>query len=154
MLEKSTIMQYILDFSKYHKSIVLKIDYKDASFLYTGDIEKEAELDMVFKFQKKGNPILKSKFIKIPHHGSKYSNTPKFLKAVSPQVAIISGRKTSWYQMPSKEVLDRLSFLKIKIHRTDIDGCIKILSDGSSDNITAWNETKDNWLISNHIIRW
>jgi len=62
--------------------------------------------------------------LKIPHHGSKTGLSTKFLHLANPKVAVISVGKNNSYGHPSKEVLDQLKALKIKIMRTDINGDI------------------------------
>jgi len=69
--------------------------------------------------------------LKIGHHGSDSSTTESFLKAISPSLAIISAGKDNPYGHPHKNTLKLLSKYKIKYLRTDIDGTIKIVSDGN-----------------------
>ncbi|MGA1868266.1 MAG: DNA internalization-related competence protein ComEC/Rec2 [bacterium] len=133
-------------------SVVLRLHMNHMTFLYTGDIEKEAEKELVSKYKYNGS--LSSTCIKIPHHGSRYSSTREFLQTVSPQIAIISTRKTSWYQMPSHETLERLSHLNIATYRTDMDGCIRIITDGKNYRVSTWNTSRNNLLFANYLWRW
>lgn len=73
-----------------NNSIVSKFVCKDIKVLFTGDIEKEAEEEILKKYNSK---ILKSDILKIAHHGSKTSTTDEFLNAVSPKIALIGVRK-------------------------------------------------------------
>jgi competence protein ComEC len=100
-------------------SVVLKIEGKNKSFLFTGDIEEEAEEDIVHLGR-----WLKSDVIKVPHHGSKASAYEAFFKAVSSEVAIISVGRDNPFGHPHKEILDALH--EAEIFRTDLDGAIKI----------------------------
>ncbi|MEW6417594.1 MAG: ComEC/Rec2 family competence protein [Nitrospirota bacterium] len=100
-------------------SLVLKIKGNKKSFLFAGDIEEEAEENISHL----GN-WLKSDILKVPHHGSKKSAYEPFLKAVSPDFAIISAGRENPFGHPHKEMLDALQ--EAKILRTDIDGAIKI----------------------------
>ncbi|MDP2755569.1 MAG: ComEC/Rec2 family competence protein [Nitrospirota bacterium] len=100
-------------------SLVLKIKGNNKSFLFTGDIEEEAEENISHL----GN-WLKSDILKVPHHGSKKSAYEPFLKMVSPGVAVISAGRGNSFGHPHKETLDALH--GAKIFRTDIDGAIKI----------------------------
>ncbi len=107
--------------NKNDASIVAKFIVGKNSVLLTGDITSKSEGKLV-----ENNFNLQSDFLKIAHHGSKYSTSENFLKEVSPETAIISVGKNSW-GMPTKEVLEKLDRKKIKVYRTDIDGDVKII---------------------------
>jgi len=92
--------------------------------LFTGDIEKETERVLTTKVRK----TLKSKILKVPHHGSKTSSTEDFLKMVSPEIAVISLSETNRFGFPHAEVLKRYKDLGIKVLRTSRRGGIKISS--------------------------
>jgi len=100
-------------------SLVLKIEGKNKSFLFTGDIDEEAEKDIL-----QLGRWLKSDVIKVPHHGGKTSAYKPFFDAVSPDVAIISVGRDNRFGHPHKEMLTILR--GVKIYRTDSDGAIKI----------------------------
>jgi competence protein ComEC len=100
-------------------SLVLKIEGKNESFLFTGDIEREAEEDVLHLGR-----WLKSSVIKVPHHGSRTSAYKPFFDMVSPEVAVISVGREKFYGHPHQEMLDTLN--GSKIFRTDLDGAIKI----------------------------
>ncbi len=103
-------------------SAVLKITYGNTGFLFMGDAEKEIENKL------KSN--LKSDVIKVGHHGSDTSTGEKFLKKVSPEVAVISVGEENDYGHPHDKVVERLKKHNIKIFRTDYDGTVVIGSDG------------------------
>jgi competence protein ComEC len=100
-------------------SLVIKIKGGERSFLFTGDVEEEAEEDLLFL-----SKWLKSDVIKVPHHGGKTSAYRPFLELVSPKVAAISLGSDNSFGHPHKETLDALQ--GVSIFRTDIDGAIKI----------------------------
>src|SRR4030042_1463931 len=100
-------------------SLVMKIQGRNDSFLFTGDVEEEAEEDLL-SLEK----WLKSNVIKVPHHGGKTSAYKPFLELVSPEVAVISSGRDNPFGHPHKETLDALQ--GVSIFRTDIDGAIKI----------------------------
>jgi len=112
-------------------SIISKLVFGENSFLFTGDIYKEGERDLI----KKGVDI-DSDILKLGHHGSKTSNSEEFIKAVSPQIAVILVGKGNPYGHPQKEVLDILTNCGIKILRTDDQGDIKIISDGKNYEVS------------------
>jgi competence protein ComEC len=106
-------------------SIVLKVIYKNNTFLLTGDIEKDIEERLILS----GTP-LKSNVLKIPHHGSKNSNSFAFIRSVKPDIAILSGGP-GIKGLPSEEALQRYKEFSIPLLRTDKNGFIQICSDGN-----------------------
>lgn len=107
-------------------STVLKLTYGLVSFLFTSDIEKEAEEYLVKRYGDK----LRSTILKVPHHGSRTSSTNHFLNAISPEVAVISVGALNRYRHPAKRVIERYKKNNIKILRTDLNGAITITTDG------------------------
>lgn len=114
-----------------NRSIVLKAQYGNTSFLLTGDAELEAELDMA-----RNCPGLESNVLKVGHHGAATSTSEQFLAAVNPEIAIISVGRNS-FGHPSKQTLDRLQRHGVRIYRTDKSGGITIRSDGESLRIST-----------------
>jgi competence protein ComEC len=106
--------------SSNNQSIVLWAEIHHTSFLFTGDIEKEAEQDVLAKYQS-----LQADILKVAHHGSKTSSTDRFIEKVSPKISIISVGKNNIYGHPNREVLERLEQKNIKIYRTDLNGDVK-----------------------------
>ena len=106
-------------------SIVLKLTYQNNKFLFMGDATSKVEKKLL-------NEDIKSDVLKIGHHGSEYSTTKNFLDKVNPQYAIIEVGKNNTYKHPKETTLDKLNKKNIKIYRTDIDGTIKVTSDGNN----------------------
>ncbi|MDD3032684.1 MAG: hypothetical protein PHF88_01820, partial [Candidatus Pacebacteria bacterium] len=98
-------------------SLVLKLIYNDSKFLFTGDLTSNLEDDLVRSFD------LESDILKVGHHGSKYSTSEVFLKAVSPNCAVISVGQNN-YGHPDEGVLKLLDNNGVRILRTDLDGDI------------------------------
>lgn len=94
-----------------NNSIVCKLCYNNFSVLFTGDIEKEAEMKILERY-KKCTETLKSTILKIPHHGSKTSSTKSFLMLVNPKDALIGVGKNNKFGHPNAEVLERLKYLR------------------------------------------
>ena len=109
-------------------SVVLKMTYKDNSFLFTGDAQSVSEKDIV----NTGFDI-SADVLKVGHHGSKTSTSDAFLNRVNPEYAVISVADDN-YKLPKKVILDRLKKKNIKIFRTDLDGNIILASDGKKIN--------------------
>ena len=106
-------------------SIVLRVDYADTSFLFTGDAEYMSEYMMIDSGWE-----LKSDVLKVGHHGSDTSSTQEFIDAVLPDYAVISCGKNNPYGHPAEEVLERLK--ECTVLRTDELGTIIMLSDGEN----------------------
>ena len=104
-------------------SAVLKLTYKNVSYLFMGDSEEEVEENI--------SDDVKADVIKIAHHGSNSSSSLEFLKKVSPTYAVISVGEDNSYNHPHKEVLDRLEEIGSIVYRTDLDGNIIISTDGN-----------------------
>ena len=108
-------------------AICCKLNYKNFSCLFTGDIEKKAEEEILKKYKNQG--VLKSNILKVGHHGSKTSSTEEFLSLVKPQISLIGVGKNNNFGHPNEEVLERLINCGSKIYRTDEDGEISITVD-------------------------
>ena len=87
-----------------NNSVVIKLEYNNFSCLFTGDIERVRENQLV----KISSSNLESDIIKIPHHGSSTSSTQAFIKKVNPKVAIISCGQNNRYGHPNIKTLERL----------------------------------------------
>ncbi len=108
-------------------SIVLQVQYKDKSFIFMGDAEHEAELDIISKYPA---TLLRSHFIKMGHHGSNTSTSEELLTLLRPDIAVISSGKNNSYGHPHKETLQRIKEHKINLYRTDQQGTLHFYSDG------------------------
>jgi competence protein ComEC len=100
-------------------SLVFRMESGGRSFLFTGDVEKEAEEDILHI-----GKWLKSDVLKTPHHGGKTSADEAFFRAVSPEAAVISAGRDNSFGHPHQETLDALE--GVGIYRTDVDGAINI----------------------------
>ena len=108
-------------------SLVLAVDYGQITILFTGDMEREAELDLV-----ESGADLSAAVLKVGHHGSSSSTSYPFLREVMPQYAIISVGEGNSYGHPNEESISRLSDAGTTIYRTDHNGTIIAYSDGTS----------------------
>lgn len=106
-------------------SVVIRLTYKNTSFLFMGDASSISERDMLSKYKD-----LSADVIKIGHHGSKTASSTDFLKAVHPSIAVISVGRDNSYGLPSNEVVRRVKDSGAKLFRTDYDGTVVIESDG------------------------
>lgn len=108
-------------------SIVNRLVYKNRSFLFTGDAEKEVEEELLSK-----DFDLKADVLKAGHHGSSSSSAEEFLKAVNPQFAVIQCGRDNDFGHPHLRVIRNLEDLGIGIKRNDLQGTITVLTDGNN----------------------
>lgn len=108
-------------------SLVLRVDFGETSFLFTGDMEQDAEADLV-----SSGAYLEADVLKVGHHGSSTSTSQDFLEAVHPQYGVISCGEGNSYGHPHQETLSRLEQADVQLYRTDQCGTVRITSDGTS----------------------
>ena len=106
-------------------SIILKVTYGDTSFLFTGDAEYDAEHNVL-----DSGADLSATVLKAGHHGSDTSTCYPFLRAVSPQYAVISVGAGNSYGHPADGTLSKLRDAGVEVFRTDLQGDIFCTSDG------------------------
>lgn len=107
-------------------SVVIKLEWGDTSFLFTGDAEKTSEAEMLKKFP---SETFRADVLKMGHHGSTTSSSKAFLDAVRPSTAVICVGKGNDYGHPHKETLENLKARNITVLRTDEEGTIILCSD-------------------------
>ena len=120
-------------------SIVLRVDYGETSFLFTGDMETEAENDMLDYWG--GRMDWKADVLKVGHHGSDTSSGYRFLNDVSPAYGVISVGKDNKYGHPQEAALSRLAQADVTVLRTDSLGTIQAVSDGKEVTFTWENQS-------------
>ena len=109
------------------KSGIIKIQYGNTSFLFVGDAGFLLENELVHHY--KG--FLKSDVLKVGHHGSKHSSSAEFINLVKPTYSLISVGEFNTFKHPSKDVIAILRKCNSKIMRTDLMGCVTLVSDGT-----------------------
>jgi competence protein ComEC len=114
-------------------SVVLKITFGKVSFLIPGDISAEVEKQLI-----KSKIDLRSDVLVVPHHGSGYSSSAEFIKAVACRYAIVSAGKENVFHHPHPSILQRYNDAGVNIFRTDRDGAITITTDGNNLHITTF----------------
>lgn len=126
-----------------NESIVGKLTFGDFSMLFTGDIEKEIEdelLDCAYS-------DLQASILKAAHHGSKSSNSADFIHAVNPNFIFISAGKSNRYGHPHKAPLAtfRQNFIPTEnILCTAFNGFVRVESDGK--NLLVFPEIFSDWV--------
>lgn len=119
-------------------SIVIRLDYDDASFLFTGDAEKANEADILARAENIDCDVLK-----VGHHGSYTSSSSEFLSAVSPAISVISCGEDNEYGHPHEVTMQALDEANTAIFRTDLSGTIRINTDGKEYDVTTFMTNTD-----------
>jgi competence protein ComEC len=107
------------------RSLVLRLTDGGVSFLLPGDIGAAAERALA----ESGRDI-RSRVLKAPHHGSAASSSEEFLRAVGPEIVIISAGRGNSYGFPAAETLGRYERAGARIFRTDRNGAVEVSTDG------------------------
>jgi len=110
-----------------NSSLVLSFARHGRTFLLAGDIERTAELELL----EDGVP-LRADVLKVAHHGSRTSGSPRFLDAVGPKIALISCGWNNPFGHPAPETLEELEGRGATVFRTDEDGSIRIRLHGAA----------------------
>ncbi len=107
-------------------SLTLRVHEGATAVLLTGDIEARAEERLLLAPDR-----LPAAVLKVPHHGSRTSSTPRFVDAVAPRLAVISVGADNRYRLPSPEVEARYRARGTCVLRTDRCGAIAVTADGA-----------------------
>ena len=124
-------------------SIVLRLELGQAAVLLPGDVEQEAEEQLVLT----AGQWLRADLLKVPHHGSGTSSSRAFLDAVSPRLGIISCGVHNSFGIPPPRILRRYQHHGIPLARVDLRGAI---------GVHLWPDGKIRWraLMSPETWRW
>lgn len=113
-------------------NITMILQYKSFRALLTGDMEAPLERQLLLN----GGDV-SADVLKVGHHGSKTSSSEVFLSAVHPKFGFIEVGGGNQYGLPALAILSCLENFGIKYYRTDVDGSIKVLSDGENYKIES-----------------
>lgn len=121
-----TVLSPVKDYDDLNNySVAVKISHGENTFLFTGDIEKQAETDILSSGSDVSATVLKA-----AHHGSGSSSCKEFIDAVNPKYVVIEVGKGNDYGHPHKETLNRIKNRGLKLFRTDVNGNIVFTSTG------------------------
>ena len=111
-------------------SIILKLEYGNVSFLFTGDVEKNSEMFLARKY----NSLLSSDVVKVPHHGSKTSSSRTFVQHIqevgSSPFAVISSGANNRFGHPDPEVVIRWKEYGFTVKQTADSGAVWMRTEG------------------------
>ncbi|MET3681925.1 competence ComEA-like helix-hairpin-helix protein [Alkalibacillus flavidus] len=117
-------------------SVALHVSYDEASFLFTGDAEAEAEQDML-----NHSDIANTDVYKVGHHGSNSSSSESFIDTIEPEYAIFSYGADNSYGHPHDEVVNRLEASNTTLYSTAAQDDIVIETNGQTYdvNVEPWD---------------
>lgn len=124
-------------------SLVLLITYGKTKFLFTGDIEDNAQKRIYEQYQDKEgiDKGYKIDLIKVPHHGAYTGTLHAFFRTFKPDYVVISVGQGNRYDHPDRDTMDLFSNpksdLQPKVYRTDQNGNITVESDGKTISVTS-----------------
>lgn len=121
------------------ESVSALFTYGEVSFLFTGDADRNAEMQMV-----NSGMNIDADILQLGHHGSNTSSAPAFIEAVSPEIAIYSAGTDNQYGHPHAEVVSHIQNTGIALYGTDVHGTIVVTTDGNTYNV----QTKEDGTIS------
>ncbi len=105
-----------------NNSLTISAEINELNFLFTGDIEKEVEREII-----RSNIPLDIDILKVAHHGSDTSSTKEFIEYINPTYGIISVKNNNRYGIPSSSVLDTFKHNGVYLYRTDLNGTIEYI---------------------------
>lgn len=123
-----TVLSPVKDYNDLNNySVAVRVTHGENTFLFTGDIEKKAEADIM-----SSGVDVSATVLKVAHHGSSGSSSEAFINAVDPEYAVIGVGAGNDYGHPHKETLKWIEERDLKLYRTDLNGSVIFTSTGSS----------------------
>ena len=119
-------------------SIILRVQYGESVFLFTGDMEVTAENDMLDYWD--DDSLFRADVLKVGHHGSNTSSGYRFLYEVDPDYGVISVGTDNSYGHPHDEPVSRMKDAGVTMLRTDELGHILATTDGRDITFTWGNQ--------------
>lgn len=120
------------------RSLVVYVRYGNDGLLLTGDLDATGVHHLLDN--PPSGPIT---LLKLPHHGSRYSDTPALTKAFRPTLAFVSAGYDNFFGLPHPLIVDHLAAESILLYRTDRDGSLQFRTDGH-----GWQSRPyENWLF-------
>lgn len=119
-----------------NRSLVFKLVYGDTSVLFSGDAEKEQELELAERY----GDFLKSDLYKVGHHGSNTSSSDPFLKFVEPEVSVASLAFRNRFDHPGSRAISSIHQYSQKQYYTSLTGAVVFESDGNSFRRIDWKK--------------
>lgn len=120
---------------KNDNSLVLLSQFGNKNWLFTGDISKQVEEEIVRTF-----PNIQVDMLKVAHHGSNTSTAERMIEVLKPDAALVPVGRNNRYGHPAKEVIELLEQSGIEVFRTDEDGAVQYKYKNGKSVISRFNE--------------
>lgn len=117
------------------EAMVIQLAYGEFRALFTGDIGEKTEKELLSL-----GCLTDIDFLKVGHHGSRYSSSSLFLEEILPEIGVISCSSTNTYGHPSSEAVDRLEKSGCRLEYTMKNGAIIYWTDGKKQMVKKWIE--------------
>lgn len=106
-----------------NSSVAVRVEYENTRILLTGDLEVEAEAELVAH-----GVDIEADIFKAGHHGSRSSSTLGFLERVSPEIVVIQSGEGNSYEHPHGESLENFEKVGVKrVYRNDLEGRVELV---------------------------
>ncbi|MFO7983685.1 MAG: DNA internalization-related competence protein ComEC/Rec2 [Desulfuromonadales bacterium] len=115
------------------QSIVIYHRYGSQGTLLTGDIEAAGVRHFVDQA-----PVLGVTHMKLPHHGSRYSQSELLLDTFRPEIVTVSAGYENPYHLPAKQMIEEVERRDIPVYRTDLDGTVMIDLEPDVSHVKHW----------------
>lgn len=128
-----------------NRSCVLRVANANHRLLLTADIERPAENILLKQYETTGE--LQADVLLVPHHGSKTSSSLAFLRAVAPQLGVITSGYRNRFHHPHPDVLTRYTAQQIQVVNTVDTGALTLFfpADATAFTQSAWRVDKPHW---------
>jgi len=123
-------------------SVVLRLEYGKARFLFASDIDKRDEMILAQKPDE-----LRSAVVKIPRHGSATASTKEFIAAVQPRLAILSAAPRRRSEARRQEVTERYREVGAEVLHTYEDGAVILETDGKTIRYSGFKSGKQGEIV-------
>ncbi len=122
--------------------VVVRLEYGKASFLFTSDVDKRDELQLI-----QSSSAMSSTVVKIPRHGSATASSQEFIAAVKPKLAILSAGARSRAAAKRDEIVERYLAAGAAVLKTYEDGAIILETDGETIRYNGFKSGKAGKLV-------
>ncbi len=129
--------------SENDRSLVLRVQAPGGTVLFTGDVERLAESELVADFRS----VLPAELVKVPHHGSRTSSTTPMLNAVGRSIlrhrfAIVSVGKRNRYGLPDEEVISAWNSRGYEVVSTAVNGAVWFKMGRHGTRMHRWSKRR------------
>lgn len=112
-------------------SVMGLLYYKTFEAVFTGDGDSRIQ-DDIERIGLIDLPLEDVEVLKVPHHGSKTAMTDWFFNTFKGKLAVIMVGKDNRYGHPNQEVVNKFKDAGSEVMQTDIEGIIKVETDGNT----------------------